>query len=214
MTLPILWSFRRCPYAMRARLAISVSGMQVQLREIVLRSKPDAFLVTSPSATVPCLKFDKGVIDESFDIMLWALGQNDPEAWLDMADQGHSLIETSDGPFKTSLDRYKYASRHPDGDALVERAKAAEFLTNLNLMLDGQAWLFGGNPTLADMAILPFVRQFAHVDLDWFLQQPWPHLITWLNAFKSSPRFLGIMSKYTPWTEDDEPVIFPPTTTD
>ena len=210
--LPVLWSFRRCPYAMRARLALASSGVPSALREIVLRDKPEAFLASSPSATVPCLEAATGVIDESFDIMQWALAQHDPEGWLDMPDAGHALIADCDGWFKTALDRYKYASRHADTDADTERAKAAEFIATLNDKLAATPWLFGANPTLADMAILPFIRQFAHVDLAWFTAQPWPHVQAWLEAFKASPRFAAIMRKYPQWAEGDAATIFPEST--
>lgn len=209
MSAPILWSFRRCPYAMRARLAIASSGVEVDLREIVLRNKPDAFLETSPSETVPCLKSGDHVIDESFDIMLWALGQNDPENWLEMPDAGRDLIETCDEPFKSALDRYKYSVRYDDVDAKAEREKAAQFIRTLDEQLGEYDWLYGKQPTLADMAILPFVRQYAHVDLEWFTAQSWTRVNAWLEAFKASPRFSGIMRKYAPWQPDQGPVIFP-----
>ncbi|MBU2487130.1 MAG: glutathione S-transferase N-terminal domain-containing protein, partial [Alphaproteobacteria bacterium] len=110
---PVLYSFRRCPYAMRARLAVASAGVEVELREILLRDKPAAFLAASPSATVPCLVTDSGVIDESLDVMLWALTQNDPEGWLQMPEAGHDWITRADGPFKQALDRTKYANRYP-----------------------------------------------------------------------------------------------------
>ena len=167
---PVLYSFRRCPYAMRARLAIASAGIVVDLREVMLRDKPPEFLATSPSGTVPCLSVDGRVIDESLDIMRWALGRNDPGGWLDMPDHGHGLIDAADGAFKSALDRYKYASRTGDVDIAVERHNAGLFLGDLEAML-ALPWLFGDAPRLADMAILPFVRQFAHVDIDW-----WPPL--------------------------------------
>ena len=209
MTLPILYSFRRCPYAMRARLAIAASAIDVELREIVLREKPAAFLAASPSATVPCLAAGAQNIDESLDIMKWALAQNDPENWLDMPSEGHDLIAQADGEFKTALDQYKYASRHPEIEATEARARASLFLTKLDGVLNSKPWLYGDRPSLADMAILPFVRQFAHVDIDWFERQPWPHLLAWLNAFKSSPRFSAIMTKYPQWKDGDSPTQFP-----
>ena len=209
MDLPVLYSFRRCPYAMRARLALVSSGQQVELREVVLRDKPQAFLATSPSATVPCLKMDEAIIDESFDIMLWALNQNDSEGWLNMPGAGFDLIEEADGPFKIALDRYKYASRHAGVDTDEEQHKAGLFLHRLNRMLDDKDWLFGASPTMADMAMLPFVRQFAHVDLTWFQGEPWPDLIRWLEVFKSSDRFAAIMGKYPQWREGDPVTVYP-----
>lgn len=199
-TYPIFYSFRRCPYAMRARLALFSAGLRVEHREILLRDKPAAFLAASPTATVPTLVEPDGtVIDESLDIMIWALSQNDPERWLDMPEDGFARIEQFDGPFKTALDHYKYASRYPDVDASENRATAAALLMTLEDRLDGQRFLFGDDPKLADMAILPFVRQFAHVDLDWFEQQPWHRVSTWLTAFKNSDRFLAIMQKHPVW---------------
>ncbi len=205
---PIFWSFRRCPYAMRARLALQSAGTQVELREILLRDKPQAFLDTSPSATVPALRDGDTVIDESLDIMVWALEQSDPDGLLDMPSEGWDLIEANDGPFKQALDHTKYAVRYPDLDPLEERSKAAQFLTHLEGRLGTQAWLMGPDATLADYAILPFVRQFANTDRDWFENQSWPKLLAWLNLFVESDTFLNIMIKYTPWTEGDAPVWF------
>jgi len=211
---PILYSFRRCPYAMRARLAVASSGLQVELREIVLRNKPKAFLDASPSATVPCLlsagAANGGVIDESLDIMKWALANHDPEGWLSMPDEGWGWIERADGPFKHALDRTKYASRYPHTDPAVHRAQAAVFLADLNEKIDG--WMFG-RPSLADYAILPFVRQFAFIDKAWFDAQPWPDVHGWLERFLASDRFDSIMMKYPAWADGDPVVAFPGTPT-
>ncbi|MEP5199705.1 MAG: glutathione S-transferase, partial [Paracoccaceae bacterium] len=148
-------------------------------------------------------------IEESLDVMLWALDQNDPEGWLDMPALGFDLIAESDGPFKTALDRYKYASRHADVDTGKEQHTAGLFLHKLNHTLQGRDFLFAQAPRLADMAILPFVRQFAHVDLAWFEAQPWPHVQRWLSAFKTSNRFQSIMAKYEPWSVGQSPIPFP-----
>lgn len=211
---PILWSFRRCPYAMRARLGLASAGLAVELREVVLRDKPAAFLAASPSATVPCLEHTGGVIDESLDVMTWALESSDPEALLDMPREGSALIARCDGPFKTALDRYKYSTRHEDADAEEERAKAAAFVQDLDAQLAGKPWLFGAAPRLADLAILPFIRQFAHADLAWFEAQNWPSAVRWLSAFKASERFAAIMRKYPQWQEGDAPTVFPESQTD
>ena len=189
---PILYSFRRCPYAMRARLALVSSDQQVELREVVLRDKPAAFLDASPSATVPCLVAEDGAIDESLDIMTWALRQSDPEGWLDMPDTGWNWIERADGPFKNALDHTKYASRYPEMDATEQRDLAGAFLAELDQQIE--QWIFA-KPSLADYAILPFVRQFAFIDKDWFDAQSWPKLQTWLERFLISDRFVSIMSK-------------------
>lgn len=209
MNLPILWTFRRCPYAMRARLAIASAGVDVELREILLRDKPEAFLRASPKGTVPVVEAGSEVIEESFDVMLWSLNQNDPESWMDMPGHGFDLISEADSPFKTALDRYKYASRQTDIDVQVERHKAGLFLHQLNGMLSNSLYLFCDKPMLADMAILPFVRQFAHVDLAWFEDQPWSDVARWLADFKASDRFQSIMVKYQPWSEGQTPVSFP-----
>ncbi|MGR3661032.1 MAG: glutathione S-transferase [Paracoccaceae bacterium] len=197
--IPILYSFRRCPYAMRARLALTSAAITLEHREVLLRDKPDAMLSASPKATVPVLVTPEKTIDESLDIMLWALAQNDPEAWLDVPPEADDLIARADGPFKSALDKYKYASRFPEIDATENRSAASAFLYDLNEMLDDTAYLYGPNARLADMAIAPFVRQFAHVDLDWFTVQPWPNLSRWLADFKTSERFLAIMTKHPIW---------------
>jgi len=208
-TLPILWTFRRCPYAMRARLAIRSSGQQVVLREVLLRDKPAPFLAASPKATVPVVQDGDAVIEESRDVMLWALGRSDPEGWLDMPPEGHTLIDRNDGPFKTALDHTKYAVRFPDRDEAEERAKAMVFLNDLNNRLGQNTFLMGSKPTLADMAILPFVRQFANTDRSWFDAQGLGPLTKWLDDFLRSDRFRAIMTKYPPWQSGQDQVLFP-----
>ena len=198
---PILWTFRRCPYAMRARLALASASLTVELREIVLRDKPDAFLVASASGTVPTLELSDRVIDESLDIMVWALEQNDPEGLLDMPQSGWELISTNDGPFKAALDHTKYSTRFPDLNAAEEREKASVYLRNLDEMLGGKTFLFKDRPTIADFALLPFVRQFAFIDRAWFDAQGWVNLIAWLDAFLASEIFMQVMHKYPPWVE-------------
>lgn len=193
---PILYSFRRCPYAMRARLAIEASGVQVELREILLKDKPPQFLQVSASGTVPCLVTPEGPIDESLDIMKWALAQADPESWLAMPEVGWRWIDRADTEFKRALDRTKYASRHPDNEMEEQRAIAAQYLSELDAIIED--WIFE-NPTIADYAILPFVRQFAFVDKTWFDAQPWPNLHSWLERFLQSERFAETMQKHQLW---------------
>jgi len=205
---PILWTFRRCPYAIRARLALVSAGVKVELREILLREKPQPFLDTSTSGTVPALRLDHQVLDESLDIMIWALEQSDPQQLLDMPKEGRDLIVTNDGPFKTALDHTKYISRYPELDEMVERGKAAAFLFALDERLKGRLWLFGDRPTIADQAILPFVRQFANTNRNWFNTQAWPDLIAWLDRFTGSDTFARVMIKYVPWSEGDERLWF------
>ncbi len=202
----ILYSFRRCPYAMRARIAVRAAGVKVELREVVLRDKPQAFLDVSPSASVPCLVAQK-TIDESLDIMVWALRQNDPDHWLDMPAEWADWVKRCDGPFKQALDRTKYETRYPDIDPHTQREQACVFLKDLDVQLK-RDWLFG-KPSLADYAILPFVRQFAFIDKDWFDRQAWPGLQRWLQAFLVSDHFTGMMEKYPQWHDGDAPTFFP-----
>ena len=206
--LPVLYSFRRCPYAIRARLALAVSGLQYELREVSLKSKPPEMLAASLKGTVPVLVQPNGqVIDESLDIMRWALAQHDPQGWLTQAspDDMQALIAGNDGEFKHALDRYKYPNRYPQesgGDtqafAFAQRLDAANWLQQIELLL-AQGWLFGPQASLADMATLPFVRQFAHTDAEWFAAQSWPQLQAWLTRFEVSGLFESVMWKYPPW---------------
>jgi UPF0176 protein len=215
---PILYSFRRCPYAMRARLALMASGQICELREVVLRDKPHEMLAASAKATVPVLVTSDGhVLDESLDIMLWALQQHDPEHWLS-PQQGSreamlALIAQCDGEFKYHLDRYKYPERYKNEnenvDAQSHRAAGAAFLQRLNAQLSATPYLFGAHAALADMAIAPFVRQFAQTDQDWFCKQPWPQLQAWLSAIVDAARYERIMQKYPRWESGTAGVFFP-----
>lgn len=212
--LPVLYSFRRCPYAMRARLALAASGEPYELREVVLRDKPAELLAASPKGTVPVLVLPDGtVIDQSLGVMLWVLRRKDPEGWL-LPPRGSledmlALVAGNDGDFKRDLDRYKYPHRYPEesaGDvqafALQHRGQGAAWLAKLDGMLvDGG--LFGPRVSLADMALLPFVRQFAHTDATWFAAQPWPRLQAWLAGFEAGARFQGVMEKHAPWQASD-----------
>jgi glutathione S-transferase len=194
---------------MRARLAILASGLTVELREILLREKAPEFLASSPKGTVPVLVTPSAVIEESLEVMLWALDRSDPECWLVMPEAGYEWIARCDGPFKTALDHTKYAVRYPSLDPKQERGRAAEFLLDLNSQIANSDWIFGATCTLADMAIVPFIRQFANSDRSWFDAQPWPNLQRWLSRFLASDRFAGIMTKYPKWQAGDRPVIFP-----
>jgi len=205
---PILYSFRRCPYAMRARLALLEANQKVEIREILLKEKPVEFLQASPSSTVPCLLIDDKIIDESLDIMTWALNKNDPGNFLDMPDLGYDLISENDGPFKLALDKTKYHSRYPDENPKSNREKASSFIHKLENILEG-SFLFGEDPKLADIAVLPFIRQFALVDKIWFDQQPWQKVVAWLNRFLESKRFTDIQQKYVPWKSGTNSVFFP-----
>ena len=194
---------------MRARLAILASGLTVELREIVLREKALEFLASSSKGTVPVLVTPSVVIEESLEVMLWALDRSDPESWLVMPEAGYEWIARCDGPFKTALDHTKYAVRYPGLDPKQERGRAAEFLLDLNSQIANSGWIFGATCTLADMAIVPFIRQFANSDRSWFDAQPWPNLQRWLSRFLASDRFVSIMTKYPKWQAGDHPVLFP-----
>ena len=216
-THPVLYSFRRCPYAMRARLAIQAAGFQCELREIVLRDKAPELLETSPKGTVPVLVLPDGfVLEESLEIMLYVLGKRDPDSWLPEDDNRGAvmaLIAENDGPFKTHLDRTKYANRFAakgeQVDLETERAGAMTFLKKLDDVLAEQVFLGGSQANLADMAILPFVRQFAHIDIDWFRGQRIENVCRWLDAFLSGGQFKSIMTKYEKWEAGQPPTLFP-----
>ncbi len=202
--LPVLYSFRRCPYAMRARLALRVAGQAVEHREIELKHKPAAMLQASPKGTVPVLvRTDGAVLEQSLDIMRWALEHHDPEAWLPKDEPSRqdawALIAQNDGNFKFHLDRYKYPHRYGLADGVAHRAQAAVFLETLAQRLAANAYLNGPRFGLADAAIAPFVRQFAHTDKAWFAQQNWPALAQWLAAFEASAAFAQVMEKHPVW---------------
>ena len=196
----VLYSFRRCPYAMRARMALHVSGAHYEHREVVLRDKPAAMLAASPKGTVPVLVTeDGGVLEESLDIMRWALAQSDPEGWL--ARQDGDLLAANDGPFKHHLDRYKYATRYDDADPLAHRDAAMAHVAALDDRLSDQPYLCGEARGFADVAIFPFIRQFAHADRAWWDDQPIPHVRHWLDRLTGSDLFAAIMVKHAPWRE-------------
>lgn len=199
---PILYSFRRCPYAMRARMALKASGLFYEHREILLRDKPPSMLAASPKGTVPVVVLPDGeVIDESLDVMRWALAQNDPENWLAPGDSMFDLIAENDGPFKHHLDRYKYANRYEGAVSSEHRSAGLAFLKTLDDRLSGEGQLFGDAVSLADIAIFPFVRQFANTDRDWFDAQDLPQLQGWLAGHLASPRFAAIMEKHEVWVD-------------
>ena len=197
--IPILYSFRRCPYAMRARMALIASGTVYAHREVLLREKPPAMLAVSPKATVPVLVQVNGeVIDESIDIMRWALAQHDPEGWLVRDDA--LLIAKFDDAFKHHLDRYKYAGRY-DADPLVHRAAGLEMLVQLGRRLAEQDYLAGAARGLVDIALFPFVRQFAGADPDWFAAQAPTRVQEWLAGLTGSQLFVQAMARFVPWVD-------------
>ncbi|WP_338807595.1 glutathione S-transferase [Pseudomonas chlororaphis] len=195
-----LYSFRRCPYAMRARLALRYSGVPLEIVEVSLKAKPAEMLALSPKGTVPVLSVDGRVIDESLDIMRWALAQHDPQDWL-LKDDGpaqqriEALIAENDQVFKLHLNRYKYAERYPEQPMEYYRGQGELFLRQLDELLSQQDYLLADHPSLADMALAPFVRQFAHVDRQWFAQTPYRNLQRWLQRFLDSELFTQVMAK-------------------
>ena len=215
--LPRLYSFRRCPYAMRARLGLVFAGLQVELREIVLRNKPAQMLAISPKGTVPVLELlasddshENVVIEESREILEWALKQNDPQGLLSVEpEKANALIDQNDNEFKQWLDRYKYADRYPEKTELEYRQKGEEFLQVLEELLTNNKYLLGSNISMADIGIMPFVRQFAHVNRDVFYSLPYPNLQQWLKDWLEHPIFKQVMIKYPPWQEGDALVVFP-----
>ena len=212
MTAPVLYSFRRCPYAMRARLAVRASAVEVELREILLKDKPAALLQASPKGTVPVLVLaDGSVLEQSLDIMLWALRQRGPLGWLppDAASLSEALacIASNDGVFKQALDRYKYPARFGLSDGLAARTEACGVLRGWEQRLQHQPFLAGAHWGLTDAAIAPFVRQFAHTDAAWFSKQAWPHLARWLSAFEASAAYAAVMQKTPTWAVGDMPML-------
>jgi glutathione S-transferase len=213
-----MYSFRRCPYAMRARLALRYAGIQVELREVVLRDKPQHMLDVSPKGEVPVLLLDDGrVIDESLDIILWALEQNDQDDWQlknasstpPVLEQMRDLIAQNDNVFKQHLDHYKYADRFPEHPLEYYRQQGEDFLAQLETRLASSPYLFAEHVSIADVSIFPFVRQFAFVDKHWFDNSHYTHLQNWLEGWLQSPLFLSVMKKYAQWKPDaDEKILF------
>jgi glutathione S-transferase len=189
-------------------MAVAVSGVKVELREVVLRDKPTEMLGVSPKGTVPVLVLSDGrVLDESLDIMCWALGQNDPENWLSRNDD--ELIAANDGPFKQALDRYKYPHRYDLPEGLAHRNDALEHLNRLDSQLIDAAFLGGSQRGFTDIALFPFIRQFAATDQLWFDAQPLPDLQKWLSDMIQSELFASIMPRYPQWRAGNAPTYFP-----
>ncbi len=199
-SLPLLYSFRRCPFAIRARLAIYHAEIDVELHEVTLKDKPKAMLELSSKGTVPVL-YDQGqVIDESLDIMLWALNINDPDCWLSayterQRNEAFRLISENDNEFKPWLDKYKYSDRYPEHDQAYYRQQCDLFLQKLEEHLQSKKYLLAGHITLVDMAIFPFIRQFSMVDKKWFDQCEYTALRGWLYKLLELPLFKQVMQK-------------------
>ncbi len=211
MKLPVLYTFRRCPYAMRARIAIYYSKISYEHREILLKDRPKQLYELSPKGTVPVLKLpDDTVIDESLDIMKWALSINDPDAWfMNKRDQQLGAIATNDQDFKKWLDRYKYHIRYPEFSMQYYRDKCEKILDIYDKQLNDNRFLFSQNIALGDMALLPFIRQFAYVDVNWFNQR-FINLSDWMEDLIQSVIFQSMMKKFEIWNPLDkgEDIIF------
>lgn len=215
MKLPILYSFRRCPYAMRARMALAVANIECELREVVLRDKPASMLEVSPKGTVPVMLLPDGqVLEESMDIIHWAMEQSNIRRWSwplqdpTTKPPAYGLIEENDGPFKVTLDRYKYSDRYPEHDSRVCRDLAETFLQKLELRLSHASYLFGNDPSLVDIAIFPFVRQFARVDMAWFETTSYSGLRRWLEDLEGGSLFTSIMRRHAAWNAGDSVTYF------
>ena len=209
--LPILYSFRRCPYAMRARMAIHISGQKCELREVLLRDKPPSMLEYSAKGTVPVLILQDGkVIDESLDVIDWALNLNDPDDWQRSKDKEKTkeLIKINDGEFKYHLDRYKYSKRYDNEDPEFHRKKCLKFIESINNELNNSEYIFDDNISYADIVLLPFIRQFRIADIEWFDSLPYDNLKRWLSSFLGSSLLNSIMKKYDLWKEGDKSIIF------
>jgi len=195
---------------MRARMSLFISGVTCELREVVLRDKPAEMLELSPKATVPVLQIDQGsMLEESLEIMHWALSQHDPKGWLcaDPTDMTR-LIDQNDKLFKGHLDRYKYANRYENADPMAEREQAEKILAQLDQRISHTGYLCGDQASLADYAIFPFIRQFCFVDKDWFQSSAYQALNQWLEFFLNDDLFLSVMKKYKQWQAGDEVVLF------
>ncbi len=204
----VLYTFRRCPYAIRARLALWYADINFELREVVLKNKPQSLLEISAKGTVPVLILADGtVLEESIDIMLWALDQPDRDDWSKQS-LNNLLVELNDGNFKYFLDRYKYFDRHPEKPQQYYQEQACCFIAELESKLShGSDWLNGDSQSALDMAIFPFVRQFAFVDKTKFDTLPYPNVQRWLDNLLGSELFQSVMIKYSAWQDGQEPVF-------
>lgn len=211
-TRPILYSFRRCPYAMRARMGLLEAGIEVELREVVLRDKPADMLAASPKGTVPVLVFPDGrVLEESLEVMKWALEQSDVRGFLKAEPEEQcALVDDMDARFKPHLDRYKYPNRYRDEPPADHRGTGLEWIAeHLATRLQKAPYLFGETVGFADVASFPFIRQFAHVDRDWFYATAPETVCEWLRAHLASDRFAHIMAKYPQWQPGAPSIVFP-----
>ena len=210
MTLPILYSFRRCPYAMRARMVLLHSKIQYEIREIKLSNKPKEMLAISPKGTVPVLILENGdILDESLDVMLWAIEQGNLRNLFNSGKKEIlDLIKINDGEFKDAIDRYKYSSLYPEKPMIEYRKMGELFLEKIESYLEKNKFIFGKIISLADLAIFPFIRQFFRVDFYWFYSSLFKNIKEWTLFFEGSENFIDIMRKIKPWTTGDKPTLF------
>lgn len=209
-TLPILYSFRRCPYAMRARMALTLSQTNVEIRELILKNKPAEMLLVSPKGTVPVLiANNEQVIEESLEVMDYAVTHGTNPTLKAPTSEELTLIAENDNVFKANLDKYKYFDRFPEHTQQDYRAHGEVFLQQLEQRLTDQKFLVGNTQSYSDIAIFPFIRQFAHVDKAWFDNADYPHLKKWLDSFLQSNAFLNVMKKIPCWQTGDAPTYFP-----
>ena len=213
-TLPVLYSLRNCPYAIRARIAIFKAKQTVMLRDIVLSNKPNEMLAVSPKATVPVLVLANGtVVEESLEVMLWALNETDPDDLLQSQNEHElsvmlNLIKSFDHDFKVCLEQYKCAKRYRESNIIECRVECEQFIQMLENRLNSHDFLMSNTESLADIALLPFIRQFARIERQWYLQSPYPKVRQWLNNYLQSPMFTKVMAKYPLWLDDHEVVLF------
>ena len=211
--IPILFSFRRCPYAMRARIAIKLCSLECEIREINLKLKNKEFLELSPKGTVPVLVLpDDKIIEESMDIIHWAISNNDPYNLklknLEIYNKDMELISIFDNEFKYHLDRYKYNSRYKGINKEEHKYKARDLLVNLNNSLKEKQWLNGENISISDISILPFIRQYRIADIKWFDEKlELPNINRWLDKFLNSKIFNNVMKKYKIWETTDQKIF-------
>ena len=192
-------------------MAIHISGQKCELREVLLRDKPPSMLEYSPKGTVPVLILQDGyVIDESLDVIDWALNLNDPDDWQRSKDtkKTKELIKINDGEFKYHLDRYKYSKRYDNEDPEFHRKKCLKFIESINNELNNSRYIFDDNISYADIVVLPFIRQFRIADIEWFDSLPYDNLKKWLSSFLDSSLLNSIMKKYDLWQEGDSLIIF------
>ncbi len=213
MEYPILYSFIRCPYAMRARMALKLTNTKCEIREVRLNNKPKQMIDKSPKGTVPVLVLQKKVIDESNDIIEWALSSNnifDGNIDHDQINLTNNLIELFDYKFKYNLDRYKYATRYENIDKDKHKNECLDILINLENLISNEGWILGSKINKLDISILPFIRQFRIADIEWFdKQNKIKGIQKILFNFLDSNLFKEVMYKYDVWEENAEPQFFP-----